>query len=105
MSRSLSRANGGVERLQLSMYGHSDLASPDQFCIFSHCYVLDNGDSYCWLSRDVDKAGQLLFPEILVLVLFPMWMYYFNGCVHALNLVIAAQIEIMRELLLVFTGL
>jgi hypothetical protein len=34
-----------------------------------------------------------------------MWIDYFNGCARACNLGIAAQIKIMGEPLLVFTGL
>jgi hypothetical protein len=101
--------NDGVGRLKLSRYGPSDLALPDRSWIFSHgchgdvcpcniypnCYVLDNGDSYPWLSNDVDKAIRLLFHGILVLVLSPMVIDYFNGCMHAHSLGIVAQIKIM----------
>ena len=59
----LPDVNGGVERLSLSRYGSSDLASPDRFWIFSHgcreedcphniCpgyYVFGNGDSFARL--------------------------------------------------------
>ena len=79
----LPDVNGGVERLQSSRYGPSDLASLDRFWIFCRCcreedysrsfcpgcYVLDNGDSYSRLSIDDDKASRLLFPDILMLVL------------------------------------
>jgi hypothetical protein len=34
----------------------------------------------------------LLFPDILVLILFPMLMDYLIGCARARNLGIAAQI-------------
>jgi hypothetical protein len=42
---------------------------------------------------------------MLVLVLLPMLIDYFNGCARARRLDIAAQIKIMGEPLLVFTGL
>ena len=115
----LPGVNGGVEQSQFSRYGSSDLASPDRFWIFCRCcreedyprsfcpgcYVLDNGDSYSRLSIDDDKASRLLFPDILVLVLLPMLIDYFNGCARARSLGIAAQIKIMGEPSLVFTGL
>jgi hypothetical protein len=44
-------------------------------------------------------------PDILVLVLLPMLIDYFNSCVRASSLGIAAQIKIMGEPSLVFTGL
>jgi hypothetical protein len=69
------------------------------------CYVLDNGDSYTRLSNDVDQAVRSLFPGILVLVLSPMWIDYFNGCVRARSLGIAAQIKNMGAPLLVFAGI
>jgi hypothetical protein len=59
---------------------------------YPSCYVLDNGDSYTRLSSGVDQAVRFLFPRILVLVLLPMLVDYFNGCVHAHSLGIAAQI-------------
>jgi hypothetical protein len=40
-----------------------------------------------------------------VLVLLPILIDYFNGCVHARSLGIAAQIKIMGEPSFVFTGL
>jgi hypothetical protein len=90
-----------------------DLASLDQSWIFSHgrreeyyprnnfpgCYVLDNGDSYSRLPSDVDQVVQLFCPDILVLVLLPMLIDYFNGYACAV------QIKIMGEPSLVFTGL
>jgi hypothetical protein len=111
--------NGSIERLQFSMYGSSDLASLDRSWIFSHgcrdeyypcnnfpgCYVFDNGDSYPRLPSDVDKVVQLFCPDILVLVLFPMLIDYFNSYARAHSLGFAAQIKIMREPSLVFTGL
>jgi hypothetical protein len=42
---------------------------------------------------------------MLVLVLLPMLIDYFNGCARARSLGIAAQIKIMGEPSLVFTGL
>jgi hypothetical protein len=50
---------------------------PHSFC--PGCYVHDNCDLYCRFSSDVDKAGRLLFPEVLVLILLPMLIDYFNG--------------------------
>jgi hypothetical protein len=111
--------NGSVGRLKFSRYGSSDLALPDRSWIFSHgrreeyyprnnfpgCYVLDNGDSYSRLSSDVNQVVRLFCPGILVLVLLPMLIDYFNGCAHARGLGIAAPIKIMGEPLSVFTGL
>jgi hypothetical protein len=93
-----------VGRSTLSRYGPSDLASPDRSWIFSHgcreeyypcnicsgCYVLDNGDSRSWLSSDIDRDVWLLLPGILVLVLLPMVIDYFNGCARARSLGIMA---------------
>jgi hypothetical protein len=56
------------------------------------------------LSSDIDQAIQLLFPGILVLILLPMVIDYFNGCARTRSLGIAAQIKIMGEPLLVFLG-
>jgi hypothetical protein len=94
-------------------------ASPDRFWIFSlgcreenyPCsicpddYILDNGDSYPRLPSDVDQVVQLFCLDILVLVLLPMWIDYFNGYARAHSLGIAAQIKIMGEPPLIFTGL
>jgi hypothetical protein len=110
--------NGSVGRLKFSRYGSSDLALPDRSWILSHdcrevyypcnnfpgCYVLDNGDSCSRLPSDVDKAVRLLFPGILVLVLLPMVIDYFNGCARARSLGIGAQIKFMGEPSLVFLG-
>jgi hypothetical protein len=99
--------NGGIGGLQLSRYGSSDLSSLEQCWIFSHrcrkedypraiclgCYVFDNGDSYSRLSSDVDQAVQLIFLSILVLVLLPMLIDYFNDCTRACSLGIAAQVK------------
>jgi hypothetical protein len=41
---------------------------------------------------------------MLALVLLSMLIDYFNGCAHARCLGIAAQVKIMGEPLLVFTG-
>jgi hypothetical protein len=115
----LPGVNDDAERLKFSRYGPSDLASPDQFWICSYgcredvcprniypgCYVVDNGDSYFRLPSDVDQAVRLLFPGILVLVLLPMVIDYFNGYVRARSLGTAAQIKSMGEPSLVFTGL
>jgi hypothetical protein len=103
----LSGVNDGAVRLHFFRYGLQDLASSDRFWIVSpgyreegyprnicpDFYVFDNGDSYSRLSSDVDKAVRFLFPGILVLVLLPMWYDYFNSCVRARSLVIAAQIK------------
>jgi hypothetical protein len=42
---------------------------------------------------------------MLMLVLLPMLIDYFNGCTRARSLGTAAQIKIMGELSLIFTGL
>jgi hypothetical protein len=103
--------NNGVGGLKLSRYGPSDLALPDRYQIFFHgccedvcpcniypdCYIFDNGDSYSQLSNDVDQAVRLLFSGILVLILLMMMIDYFNGCVCARSLRIAAQIKIIGE--------
>jgi hypothetical protein len=57
------------------------------------------------LSSDVDQVVWLFCPDILVLVLLPMWIDYFNGCARAHSLGIAAQIKIIGEPSLIFTGL
>jgi hypothetical protein len=115
----LPDVNNDVERLTFSRYGHSDLASLDQFWIYSYgcredvchcnicpgCYIVDNGGSYFRLPSDVDQAVWLLFPDILVLVLLSMVIDYFNGCVRAHSLVTVAQIKSMGEPSLVFIGL
>jgi hypothetical protein len=111
--------NGGVGRLNSFRYGPSYLASPDRFWIFSLgrreenyprsiCpggYILDNGDSYPRLPSDVDQVIRLFCPEILVLVLLPMWIDYFNGCTRVRSLSIAVQIKIMKKPSLIFIGL
>jgi hypothetical protein len=111
--------NGGVGRLNSFRYGPSDLASPDRFWIFSLgrreenyprsiCpggYIINNGDSYPRLPSDGDQVVRLFCPDILVLVLLPIWIDYFNGYVRARSLGIAARIKIMGKPSLVFTGL
>jgi hypothetical protein len=95
---------GSVGRSNFSRYGPSDLASPDRSWVFFHgcreeyypcnirpdCYVLDNGDSCSRLSSDIDQAVRSLFPVILVLVLLPMVIDYFNGCMCVCSLGIVA---------------
>jgi hypothetical protein len=114
-----SGVNVSIERLQFSRHGSLDLASSDRSWIFSHgrreeyyprnnfpgCYVIDNDDSYSRLPSNVDQVVRLFRSDILVLVLLPMLIDYFNGCARARSLGIAAQIKIMREPSLVFTGL
>jgi hypothetical protein len=111
--------NGSIERLQFFRYGSLDLASSYRSWILSHgrreeyylrnnfpgCYVLDNSDSYSRFPSDVDQVVQLFRPDILVLVLLPMLIDYFNGCARTRSLGIADQIKIMGEPLLVFIGL
>jgi hypothetical protein len=96
--------NDGVRRLKLSRYGPLDLSLSDRSRIFSNgchedvcprnispdCYVLDNGDSYSRLSNDVDQTVRFFFPGILVLILLPMVIDYFNGCACAHSLSITA---------------
>jgi hypothetical protein len=103
----LPDVNGGAVRLQFFRYGLQDLALPYRFWIVSpgcreegyphnicsDYYVFDNGDSFSWLSSNVDKVVRFLFPGILVLVLLPMWYDCFNGCVHARSLDTVAQIK------------
>ena len=54
---------------------------------------------------DVDQAIRLLFPEILMVLLLLVCVDYFNGCLRARSLGTAAQIKIMGEPSLVFTGI
>jgi hypothetical protein len=68
---------------------------------FLGCYVLDNGYS-CSQQRRPDCS--ITFPGILVLVVLPIVIDYFNGCTRARSLGIASQIKIMGELLLIFSG-
>jgi hypothetical protein len=108
--------NSSVVRLQFYRYNLSYLTSPSRSWSFSHgCpkedyprniysgrYVLDNGDSYTRFSSDVDQAVRSLFSRILVLVLSPMLVDYFNGCVRTRSLSIAAQIKNIETPLLIF---
>jgi hypothetical protein len=50
-------------------------------------------------------STQLLFSGILVLVLLPMVIDYFNGCVRARSLGIATQIKIMGEYVGIFRSM
>jgi hypothetical protein len=68
------------------------------------CYIFNNGDSYSRLPSDIDQVVRLFCPVILVLVLLPVLIDYFNGCARACSIGIAAQ-KIMGESSLVFTGL
>jgi hypothetical protein len=72
---------------------------------FPGCYVLDNGDSYSRLPSNVDQVVRLFCPDMLMLVLLLMLIDYFNGYTRARSLGTAAQIKIMGEPSLVFTGL
>jgi hypothetical protein len=60
---------------------------------------------YSRLSNDVDQVVRLFCPDMLVLILLPMLIDYFNGCARTRSIGIAAQIKIMGEHSLVFTGL
>jgi hypothetical protein len=51
------------------------------------------------------KYTKRICPDILVLVILPIWIDYFNGYARARSLGIAARIKIIGESLLVFTGL
>jgi hypothetical protein len=104
--------SGSVGRSTFSRYGPSDLASPDQSWIFSHgcreeyyprniclgCYILGKGDSCSRLSNNIDQAVRLFFPGILVLVLLPIVIDYFNGYARARSLGIAVQIKLWDNL-------
>jgi hypothetical protein len=88
----------------IGTYGLSDLTSPRQFWSFSNscreedysrniypgCYVLDNGDSYTQLSSNIDHTIRTLFRRILMLVLLLVLVDYFNRCVRAYSLGVAA---------------
>jgi hypothetical protein len=63
------------------------------------------GGIYRRLPSNVDQVDWLFCPDILLLVLLPMWIDYFNGCTRACSLGIAAQIKIMEVASLIFTGL
>jgi hypothetical protein len=89
----LHGVNAVIVRLLFYRCGLSDLTSPSRFWSFSHgcreedyprnicpdCYVLNNSVSYTQLFNDVDQAIRSLFPKILVLILLPMLVDYFNG--------------------------
>jgi hypothetical protein len=62
--------------------------------ICSGCYVFDNGDSYLWLTNDVDKVVQLLFPGILMWVLLPIVTDYLIGYARARSLGIALKLKL-----------
>jgi hypothetical protein len=52
---------------------------PEDVCphnICPGCYVLDNSDSYSPVFGDVGQVVQLLFPDILVLILLLMMIDY-----------------------------
>lgn len=91
------------DRSRIFSYGYHEDVCPRNIC--PGYYILDNGDSYSRVPGDVDQAVQLLFHGILVLVLLPMVIDYFNGCARARSLGIVAQIKIMGEPSLVFSGL
>jgi hypothetical protein len=60
--------------------------------IFCCCYYFfDYGVSYSRLFSNVDQVVRLLFLAKLVLVLLPMLVDYFTGCIRACNLGTAAQ--------------
>jgi hypothetical protein len=66
--------------------------------IYPGGYIPDNGDSYPRLPSDVDQVVQFFCSHILVLLLLPMWINYFNGCPHARSLDIAAQTKLWENL-------
>jgi hypothetical protein len=71
----------------------------DEYCpcnIWPDCYIFDNGDSYSWLARNIDKAVRLLFPGILVRVRLPMVIDYFNGCARARSLALRLKLKKRR---------
>jgi hypothetical protein len=76
--------------------------SPRNIC--PYCYILDNGDSYSRLPATLIILW-LIFHGILVLVLLPILINYFNGSARAPSFDIAAEIKIMGEPPLVFIGL
>jgi hypothetical protein len=92
-----------LDRSWIFSHGYREDVCPRNIC--PDYYILNNGDSNSWLSNDVDRAVRLLFLGILVLVLLLMVIDYFNGYVRAHSLGIAAQIKIMGELSLVYSGL
>ena len=62
--------------------------------ICSGCYVLDKCDSYPRLSSDVDQAVRLFFLEVLVLVLLPMLLDYFNSFVVRVALALDSKLKL-----------
>ena len=115
----LPDVNGGVERLNLSRYGTSYLASLDQFWFSSHgcrdevcprniclgCYVLGNSVSYPRLSATSTKRFGCFSLKY--------WWWYSCRyllitltavCVH-LALPLRLKIKVMGEPSLVFTGI
>jgi hypothetical protein len=75
------------DRSRIFSYGCREDVRPRNICL--DYYVLGNGDSYSRLSNDVDQAVWLLFAGILVLVILPIVIDYFNGCAHVHSLDIA----------------
>jgi hypothetical protein len=69
--------------------GHRKEIYPRNIC--PGYYVLDNGVSYSRLPSDVYQVVRLFCHVILILVLMPMLINYFNGCARARSLGIAAQ--------------
>ena len=65
-------------------------------------YVFDNGGLYPRLPSDVDKPVWLLFPEIPVLVLLPMLVEYFSGCIERVNFTLRLKNKIIGKPSLVF---
>jgi hypothetical protein len=97
----VTQASGGVGN---PIYqGCQEEDGPRDFC--PGCYVFDNGSTYNCLPNNIDKVVRLLVPKILVLVLLPMLVDYFNSCTRACSLRIAGQIKIMGEPSLIFTCL
>jgi hypothetical protein len=104
--------NGGVGRLNSFRYGPSDLASPDRFWIFSlgrreenypHSicpggYIIDNGDSYPRLPSGGDQVVRLFCPDILVLVLLPILIDYFNDYARHVALALWLELKLWENL-------
>jgi hypothetical protein len=70
-------------------FGRREENYPRHICL--DCYVLENGDSYSRLSSDVDQVVWLFYPDILVLVILPILIDYFNSSALAHSLGIAAR--------------
>ena len=108
--------SGGFDRLILFRYDPSDLASPDQFWMFSHgcredsprnicpgCYVLDNGDSYSRLPATSTKLSGCYSLQYWCWYSCRCWLInLMAACVHV---TLALRIKIMGEPSLVFAGL